>query len=170
MRGKSTGGRFPFPKEGILMRSRLWLSVLSALALTPLGFSTAHAGSFFGPCCYGAGYTNQYPNRSHNVFGCNDGSSCTARHPLFKHRWLRKHQNAPVNEPPMMYGEPMNVAPPPVVQAPMPSVQFQTTSNMPSMTTATPAVSSRIVPIPAGRMTPASPEPPLLDASGKPPF
>ncbi len=150
------------------MRRRSWLLALSAMAFAPLGYSSAHAGSFFGPCCYGASYANQYPNRSHNVFGCGDGSSCSARHPLFKHRWLRKHPVA--NEAPMVYDEPMYSALPPVAPTPIGSTPFQTASNVPGTTTAMPAASSRIVPIPSGRMTPTSPEPPMLDASGKPPF
>ncbi len=150
------------------MRRRSWLLALSAMALAPLGYSSAHAGSFFGPCCYGASYANQYPNRSHNVFGCGDGSACSARHPLFKHRWLRKHSVA--NEAPMVYGEPMYSGLPPVAPTPIGSTPFQTASNVPGTTTAMPAASSRIVPIPSGRMTPTSPEPPMLDASGKPPF
>ena len=152
------------------MRSRFWLPVLSALALTPLGFSAAQAGSFFGPSCYGADYAYQYPNRAHNVFGCGPGTQCTARHPLFKHRWFRKNQNAMPDGMPMN-GMPGQYMPAPVVEATRSGVPFQTTAGIPGPVTATPAVSSRIVPIPASLQTaPMSPEPPLVDQSGKPPF
>jgi hypothetical protein len=158
------------------MRSRFWLPVLAALVLTPLGFSAAQAGSFFGPSCYGAEYTYQYPNRSHNVFGCGPGTQCTARHPLFKHRLFRRNQNqGAMAEGMPMNGVPMNVVPsqyaPTVVEAPRNAVPFQTTSGVPTPVTATPAVSSRLAPIPAPLQAgPVSPEPPLIDASGKPPF
>jgi hypothetical protein len=77
------------------MRSYLLLPVLIGAAL--LGFSAggARAGSFFGPVCYGADYTYQYPNRSHNVFGCGPGSHCQAWHPFFRHGLFRRNQCAP---------------------------------------------------------------------------
>jgi hypothetical protein len=183
--GKDPCGRFLFPKEGIFMRSRFWLSILSATALMPLTWSAAQAGSFFGPSCYGADYTYQNPNRSHNVFGCGPGTHCTARHPLFKHRLFHRNQNATANGMPMegvpmngmpMEGVPMNgmpsaYAPAPMVSASMSPIPIQTTAGVPGAVTATPAVSSRIVPIPAPLQAgPASPEPPMFDASGKPPF
>lgn len=150
------------------MRSRFCLPVFTALALTPLGFSAAQAGSFFGPSCYGADYTYQYPNRSHNVFGCGPGTQCTARHPLFKHRWLRKQQNATADGAATNVMSPSHMATP-IVEAPMSSVPIQTISVAPVSVTATPA--SRIVPIPAPLQSGAmSPEPPLMDQSGKPPF
>jgi hypothetical protein len=78
-----------------MMRLNLLLPVLICGAL--LGFSAgdAHAGSFFGPCCYGASYTYQYPNRSHNVFGCGPGYHCQAWHPYFGHGLFRRRQVAP---------------------------------------------------------------------------
>lgn len=67
------------------MRIHLLFPVLTSAALTLLAFSTsqAHAGSFFGPCCYGADYTARYPNRSHNVFGCGPCMQCKMWHPFF---------------------------------------------------------------------------------------
>lgn len=150
------------------MRSRFCLPVLTALALTPLGFSAAQAGSFLGPSCYGADYTYQYPNRSHNVFGCGPGTQCTARHPLFKHRWMRKHPNATADGA-ATNGMAPAYMPAPIVEAPMTGVPIQMTSVAPATVTATPA--SRIVPIPAPLQSGSmSPEPPLMDPSGKPPF
>jgi hypothetical protein len=156
------------------MRSRFWLPILSALALTPLGWSAAQAGSFLGPSCYGADYTYQYPNRSHNVFGCGPGTSCTARHPLFRHRLFRKNQNTMANGMPMD-GVPMNAMPNAYVPAPVVSsmspIPIQTTAGVPGPVMARPAVSSRLAPIAAPLQTGnVSPEPPLFDASGKPPF
>lgn len=151
------------------MQGRFRLPVLAALALTPLGFSAAQAGSFFGPSCYGADYAYQYPNRAHNVFGCGPGTQCAARHPLFKHRWLRKHQNAMPDGGAPMNGTSVPYMPAPVVEAPMSGFPVQMTSAVPSPVQALPA--SRIVPIPASlQVGPMSPEPPLVDQSGKAPF
>jgi hypothetical protein len=68
------------------MRSHLLFAVLAStsLALLAPGSGDARAGSFFGPCCYGANYTSRYPNRSHNVFGCGPGCPCRAWHPFFR--------------------------------------------------------------------------------------
>jgi hypothetical protein len=157
------------------MRSRFWLPVLSAVGLALIGFSAARAGSFFGPSCYGSNYAYDYPNRAHNFFGCGPGAPCSARHPLFKHRWFRKNQNAMMGGMPMegapINGVPGPYMPAPVVQSPLNAVPFQVTSGIPAPVSAMPAVSSRIEPMPAPLpVGPASPEPPLVDSSGKPPF
>jgi hypothetical protein len=89
------------------MRSYLLLPVLIGAALLGFSASAARAGSFFGPFCYGANYTYQYPNRSHNVFGCGPGCHCQAWHPFFRHGLFRRNQGVP-NE-----GMPANVMPAP---------------------------------------------------------
>ena len=79
------------------MRVRFWLPAVTSATLALISFSAGHAraGSFFGPNCYGADYAYEYPNRAHNVFGFGPCTQCQAHHPLFKHRWARKHQDAP---------------------------------------------------------------------------
>ncbi|HEY7153218.1 MAG TPA: hypothetical protein VH575_04585 [Gemmataceae bacterium] len=79
------------------MRVRFWLPAVTSATLALIGFSAGHAraGSFFGPNCYGADYAYEYPNRAHNVFGFGPCTQCQAHHPLFKHRWARKHPNGP---------------------------------------------------------------------------
>jgi hypothetical protein len=79
------------------MRVRFWLPAVTSATLALIGFSVGHAraGSFFGPNCYGADYAYEYPNRAHNVFGFGPCTQCQARHPLFKHRWARKHEDGP---------------------------------------------------------------------------
>jgi hypothetical protein len=62
---------------------RLFPLLTAALTLVLLSAGHAAAGSFFGPSCYGAAYTREYPNRSHNIFGCGCGCHCVAWHPLF---------------------------------------------------------------------------------------
>ncbi len=75
------------------MRIHLWLAAVSiaALGLIGLGAGRGEAGSFFGPCCYGARYAYEYPNRAHNVFGCGPCCRCTAWHPTFQHGCSRKN-------------------------------------------------------------------------------
>jgi hypothetical protein len=132
------------------MYIRQWIPALAAGALTLICFSADRAwgGSFFGPSCYGARYAEEYPNRSHNTFGCGPGTHCTARHPLFKHRWFRKNQNVPVNAVPMEF------APPPVAQVSLPPA---------------PNVPVRITPapLPAG---PPNPQPPVVQQTANQPF
>jgi hypothetical protein len=67
------------------MRIHLLFAALTSatLALFAFSLSQAQAGSFFGPCCYGANYTARYPNRSHNVFGCGPCTQCKMWHPFF---------------------------------------------------------------------------------------
>ncbi|HEY7330849.1 MAG TPA: hypothetical protein VH592_24625 [Gemmataceae bacterium] len=77
------------------MRFHLLLPVLICGALLGISVKGAHAGSFFGPCCYGANYTYQYPNRSHNTFGCGPGCHCQAWHGFFRHRVCHKIQAMP---------------------------------------------------------------------------
>lgn len=98
------------------MRFYLLIPVLACAALLGLGASAARAGSFFGPCCYGSAYTYQYPNRSHNVFGCGPGYHCQAWHPFFRHRFFRRNQIAP-NE-----GMPVNTMPAPQPVQPQPAL------------------------------------------------
>jgi hypothetical protein len=67
-------------------------------------------------------------------------------------------------------GMPVEYIQAPVVQAPN-MVPAQTTSRVSAPVSAAPAVSSRIVPVPAPLPAgPVNPEPPLVDQSGKPPF
>lgn len=154
------------------MTMQRWSPGLAAAALTLLCLSAdrVQAGSFFGPCCYGAPYTQEYPNRSHNVFGAAAGIQCPSRHPFFKHRWFRKHQNAPcdgaaVNAMPG-YGAPVEVVPSPVAPAPIVTAPIQATAITPA-----PAVSTRIapvaIPLPAG---PSNAELSLGNSTSKPPF
>ena len=91
------------------MRFHLLLPVLICGALLGLSARDAHGGSFLGPCCYGANYTYQYPNRSHNTFGCGPGYHCQAWHPFFWHRLCGKNQAMPMNGAP----EPAPAAPAP---------------------------------------------------------
>jgi hypothetical protein len=187
------------PKEGFLMRIRLLLPILSSAALLGLSASGGHAGSFFGPCCYGSDYAYQYPNRANNVIGCGQGQPCQARHPFF-HRLFRRNKNdsndgmaanampgygMPTNGMPMN-GMPMNGMPAngmavngmpaeymqaPVAQSQMLPAPFHTTSIAPAPVPAMPAVQSRLSPMPAPMPSgPANAEPPALDPSGKPPF
>ncbi|HWG47035.1 MAG TPA: hypothetical protein VN688_30000 [Gemmataceae bacterium] len=171
---------------------RHWFPALSASALALICFSAdcGQAGSFFGPTCYGAGYTNEYPNRSHNAFGCGPNTQCTARHPLFKHRWLRKHQAAPANGAPVngvpVNGMPVNGAPveymqAPIVQSPYVTTPVQATAVLPAPiapapvtpapVTPAPAVSARIAPVPAPLPTgPVNAEPSIVNQTSKPPF
>lgn len=159
------------------MRMRVWLPAFStaALALLGLGAGVSHAGSFFGPDCYGANYAYEYPNRAHNYFGCGPGTQCTARHPIFKHRWFHKKQDAPaagmtpggmpVNAPPFEY------ATAPAMPAPITSLPVHTVSAPTAPVPASPAVSSRLVPVPSAMpVGPSTPEPPTVNPSSKPPF
>jgi hypothetical protein len=151
-----------------------------ALALICLSADRGRAGSFFGPCCYGAPYTEEYPNRSHNVFGAAAGIQCPSRHPIFKHRWFRKHQSAPcdgaavnalpgygvpVNATPG-HGIPVEAVPAPIMQTPSVAAPAQATAVAPA-----PAVSTRIapvaVPLPA---SPVNAEAPVGNQSSRPPF
>ena len=166
------------------MRIRLLIPVLSSATLALFAFSAnpARAGSFFGPSCYGADYTYQYPNRSHNVFGCGPGTHCQAWHGFF-HRRARRNQNVPNDGMPTnamptngipgdgmpMTGMPMNGMPAqmmqtPIMQPPSITAPIHTTSTAPAPVPVMPAVQSRIIPVPA------SAEPPLVDQSSKPPF
>jgi hypothetical protein len=166
------------PKEGILMRIRLFVPVLALAALTGSSASSAWAGSFFGPVCYGADYTYQYPNRSHNLFGCGPGCHCRAWHPLFKHRWFRRNQDAPVDgvpvdampghSVPLVDGMPIEPVQTPAVLGPR---TRPLTVVAPSPTLAMPAVQTRIVPVPAPMPAgSATAEPPPAEPSDKPPF
>ncbi|GEM_PF-3487977 len=163
------------------MRIRLLIPALTFAAL--LGFSAggARAGSFFGPVCYGADYTYRYPNRSHNLFGCGPGCHCQARHPFFKHRLFRRHQDGPGDGMPAdalpgygmpsVNGMPIEYMQVPVVQSPMITPPVHMTSVVPDPTPAAPAVQSRIAPVPAPMPAgPVTAEPPPADPSGKPPF
>lgn len=97
---------------------RFYLLSLALTGAVLLGFSAggAQAGSFFGPFCYGARYTNRYPNRSHNVFGCGPGCHCKACHPFFRHCWFRrKHVEPPID------GMPVEATPAPLPPAQPPS-------------------------------------------------
>lgn len=161
------------------MRLRLVIPVLTFAAMLGLDASGVRAGSFFGPTCYGANYAYQYPNRAHIIFGCGPGCHCQAWHGFFRHRFARRYRGAPNDGMPANV-MPGNALPPahvmqseylqtPVVQTPMPALPIHMTSGAPAP--ATPAVQSRIVPVPAA--LPAGPvrsEPPQVDSSGKPPF
>ncbi len=120
------------------MRVRFWLPAVSSAALVLIGFSAgpAHAGSFFGPNCYGANYAYEYPNRAHNVFGFGPCTQCQARHPLFKHRWARKHANdgAPANAMMAPNGMPINGMPANGMMTPnsMPANVMMTLNGMPN--------------------------------------
>lgn len=162
------------------MRIRLLFPVLTSATLIALSVGGTQAGSFFGPSCYGQDYAYQYPNRAHNVFGCGPGSHCQARHPIFKHRWARRHQGAPNDGMPVHampgYGMPVNSMPveymqAPVVQSTVLPAPVHMTSVAPAPVPVFPAVQARLTPTPAPM--PAGPtvaEPPAVDASGKPPF
>jgi len=162
------------------MRIRLLFPALTFAALLGFSASGARAGSFFGPDCYGAGYTEQYPNRSHNVFGCGQGSNCRAWHPFFRHRFRRNQGVANGGMPanvmpgygmPPANGMPIEYMQTPVLQSPMATAPIHMTSVAPAPMVATPAVQSRIVPVPAPMpLGPESTEPPMSDTSGKPPF
>lgn len=121
------------------MRSRFCLPVLLMAALALAG-DCARAGSFLGPCCYGARYTRQYPNRSHNTFGSYPCCPCPAWHPFFRPGLSVRKPNAAVD------GMPRNGLAIP---------------EMPAAGTATPDGSARIAPLPAA---------PHADSSAKPPF
>jgi hypothetical protein len=164
------------------MRIRLWFPALSAsvLALICLSADRVQAGSFFGPSCYGSGYTNEYPNRSHNAFGCGPNTQCTARHPLFKHRWFRKNQVAPANGVPVngmpvngvpVNGPPVEYIPTPIVQSPYGMTPVQAAAVLPAPMAPAPAVSARITPVPAPLPAgPVSAEAPVVNQTAKPPF
>lgn len=190
-----TGGKLRqdislLPKEGMLMRMRILLPVLLLPALLAFSAGDARAGSFFGPDLYGARYTARYPNRSHNVFGCGSDCRCSAWHGFCRHRFVRRHRGTP-NE-----GMPANVMPGnampgnampgnampitavsteymhgqmPITQLPMATVPVRMTSGTPAQVVATPAVQSRIVPVPVPAPLPSGPvtaEPPRAE----PPF
>jgi hypothetical protein len=148
------------------MRLRFLFPALStaALALLVLGPGNGWAGSWFGPCCYGADYAYQYPNRAHNYFGCGPGSHCTARHPIFKHHWQRKHQAAPadgaaVNAAPFEYA-PAVPAPQPVYAAPIQATSVQQVPLLP-----------RIEPVAQPQSAgPVNATPAVRSSPGKPPF
>jgi hypothetical protein len=138
------------------MRIRLFLPVLTFAALLGFSASGVRAGSFLGPSCYGADYTYQYPNRSHNLFGCGPGSRCQAWHPFFRHRWSRRNQGAPVE------GMPANA---------MPGYGMPPVNGMPMEDMPAPTVQSRSVPEPASMQSGSVTAKPLsVDQSGKPPF
>jgi hypothetical protein len=155
------------------MTIRLWFPSLAtaALALICLSTERSPAGSFFGPSCYGADYGYQYPNRSHNAFGCGPGTSCTARHPLFKHRWLRKNQDVPADGA-AVNGMPVESVSAPVTHEPFRwSPPVQAASVIPTPVAPAPVVSGRIAPIPSPMPSgPVSSESPVLTPSSKPPF
>ncbi len=94
------------------MRFYLLIPILTCTALLGLSASGAQAGSFLGPCCYGAEYTYRYPNRANSVLGCGPGQHCQAWHPLFRHKLLRRNQCVP-NE-----GTPINATPAPPLAPP----------------------------------------------------
>jgi hypothetical protein len=155
------------------MTIRMWFPSLAAaaLALSCLSTEQGQAGSFFGPSCYGADYAYQYPNRANNVFGCGPGTTCTARHPLFKHRWLRRHQGAAAGGAPVNAMPVESMAVPVVPEAVHWSPAVQTTSIMPAPVATAPAASGRIAPMPAPMpsapvSSPSAPQSP----SSKPPF
>jgi hypothetical protein len=179
------------------MRIRLLSPALTSAALALFSFSAggAQAGSFFGPCCYGADYPYQYPTRSHNQFGCGPGTNCQARHPFFKHRLFHRNQGTPndgvavngmpvngmpvnsmpVNSMPVnsmpVNGMPIETVQAPIVQSPTMTAPIHMTSEAPAPVPAMPAVQSRIAPVPAPLPAgPASTDPPAVDSSGKPPF
>jgi hypothetical protein len=172
------------------MRIRLFFPVLTSALLMSFSTAATQAGSFFGPCCYGADYAYQYPNRANNVIGCGPGAPCQARHPIFKHRLFRRNQAAPndgmaanamsgygmpVNGM-QVNGMPMNATPieyvqGPAGQLPMPTPPVHMTSVATAPVPVAPAVQSRLTPVPAPMPSgPISSEPPTVDASGKPPF
>jgi hypothetical protein len=77
------------------MRFHLLLPPLILAAFLSFSAGDARAGSFFGPVCYGARYTDRYPNRSHNVFGCGPCCHCRAWHGFCRHRIIRQYPSAP---------------------------------------------------------------------------
>ena len=163
------------------MRLRLLIPVLTCAALLGLSANGVRAGSFLGPVCYGADYTYQYPNRSHNIFGCGPGCHCQAWHGFFRHRVTRRYRGVPNGAMPANV-LPGNGMPPvnvmqseylqtPVVQSPMTTAPVHMTSVAPAPVPAAPAVQSRMVPVPAPMPAgPARAESAPVDSSGKPPF
>jgi hypothetical protein len=163
------------------MRIRLFIPALLSAAFFSFSAGGVQAGSFFGPVCYGAGYTYQYPNRSHNLFGCGPGCHCRAWHPFFRHRLFRRNQavpgdGMPVNALPShgmppVDGMPIESMPAPMTQAPMTAPPVHMTSVVPGSVPTTPGVQTRIAPVPAPMPSgPLTVEPPPADLSGQPPF
>lgn len=109
------------------MRSRFCFPILFTTVLMLAGQyrERVHAGSFLGPCCYGARYTSRYPNRSHNNFGNYPCCPCPAWHPFFRPGLYVRKPNALVGGMPMngttiieMPADAARIAP---MQAPQPS-------------------------------------------------
>lgn len=136
------------------MRIRLLVPALVSTALTLLAFGAcqAQAGSFFGPSCYGSDYTNQYPNRSHNVFGCGPCTRCQAWHPFFP-RLCHRKQNIPNDG--MSFSE-----------MPTPNI---TNEHVPAPLVPSPATVDPIHRT-SGVPVPREVEPPLVDAAGHAPY
>jgi len=163
------------------MRVHLFLPALTLAVLLGGSAGGVRAGSFFGPICYGARYTYQYPNRSHNLFGCGPDCHCQAWHPLLRHRWFRRHSDVPVDGIPAQtmpgYGMPPVTGTPiesmqaPIVQSPM-IAPLHMTSPPTAGVPAAPAVRSRLVPVPTSASSgPMTIEPPPADPPpGKAPF
>lgn len=78
------------------IRLRFAAFAFTVLILLAVGIERVHAGSFFGPSCYGSTYAYQYPNRARYVFGCGPGYHCTAWHPFFGH-WFHKNKGVPMD-------------------------------------------------------------------------
>ena len=168
------------------MRIRLLYPALTSTALALLALSAdAQAGSFFGPSCYGADYTAQYPNRSHNVFGCGEGCSCRAWHGFFRHRvtccsCCGQNNGMPITPTPtqgvIVPGMPMEHAqiplePSPFLITPVHSTWLAPPPRPPVPVVQPPATTpteTHLIPYP--RVLPTSPtlnEPPQLETTGK---
>ncbi len=136
------------------MRIRLLFPVVTSAALLGLGASSALAGSFFGPCCYGSDYAYQYPNRAKNVIGCGPGQPCQARHPLF-HRLFHRNKGVPNDGMPAEamsgYGMPANGMPMngmPINGMPANGANGMAVNGMPAEYMQAPVAQSQMLPAP----------------------
>jgi hypothetical protein len=161
----------------MLIRRPFPLFAAAALPLVLFGTAPSQAGSFFGPCCYGASYAQEYPNRGHIIFGSASGCQCPARHPFFKRIRCKCGANpgatpcgAPIVEGPVQ-GLPAGALPAPVAQTSLPPAPAQEVSppaeSLPSIPTPAARTAPSPAPLPAG---PANPEPPLVNSATKSPF
>ena len=160
------------------MMIRRWFPLFAAVALPLVLFGTtrSQAGSFFGPCCYGAAYAQQFPNRGHVLFGSASGCQCPARHPLCRRIRCKCGVNpaAPCGDTIGVVPAPVPPAgtlPAPVTQAPPAPAPVTGVSVQAESLPPLPLPSARVAPSPAPLPSgPPGPEFPSLNQGVKPPF
>lgn len=183
------------------MRIYLLLPALAFAALLGFSAGGVQAGRFFGSGGNNNDYTSQYPGASNNSFGCGPGSNCQARRSHFRHRLFHRDQGVtndrmPANAMPgygvpPAYGAAMEyvqtpiaqspnftnsvpmttVGPAPVPAAPVVQTQPCRRCGQSGPVQATPAVQSRLVPMPAPMpQGPTTAEPPPADPPSGAPF